>query len=171
MQNSINRGYNQNQCGTMDCCVHLGSGPNGNYVGVSAEQVQKRDSRAFLERGDGALHLHLAALRGEGYEVRLETRKKSEGRGLSSAVLLGFSRAAHDVVLCMDADLQHEPEAAGGGVLVERSTKLQTGVHTASHRDRTAIHRRAHPHRRALSLFLQLFSVLFSPSRPPPFRP
>ena len=53
----------------------------------------------------------VAALRGEGYAVRLETRPRSAGRGLSSAVLLGFSRAAHDVCVCMDADLQHEPEA------------------------------------------------------------
>ena len=53
----------------------------------------------------------VAALRGEGYAVRLETRARSAGRGLSSAVLLGFSRAAHDVCVCMDADLQHEPEA------------------------------------------------------------
>ena len=47
----------------------------------------------------------------EGYCVRLETRKRSEGRGLSSAVLLGFSKATHDVCVCMDADLQHEPES------------------------------------------------------------
>mmetsp|Transcript_33292 Transcript_33292/g.103153 ORF Transcript_33292/g.103153 Transcript_33292/m.103153 type:complete len:280 (+) Transcript_33292:505-1344(+) len=47
----------------------------------------------------------------EGYVVRLATRKRSEGRGLSSAVLLGFGAAEHGVVLCMDADLQHEPEA------------------------------------------------------------
>jgi dolichol-phosphate mannosyltransferase len=47
----------------------------------------------------------------EGYPVRIHSRKKTEGRGLSSAVLLGFNKAKYDVVLCMDADLQHEPEA------------------------------------------------------------
>jgi len=36
---------------------------------------------------------------------------KSEGKGLSSAVLLGFKMALHPTVLCMDADLQHEPES------------------------------------------------------------
>jgi dolichol-phosphate mannosyltransferase len=30
---------------------------------------------------------------------------------LSSAVLVGFREAKNDVVLCMDADLQHEPES------------------------------------------------------------
>ena len=43
--------------------------------------------------------------------MRLETRARSAGRGLSSAVLLGFARAKYDTVLCMDADLQHEPES------------------------------------------------------------
>mmetsp|Transcript_48326 Transcript_48326/g.154341 ORF Transcript_48326/g.154341 Transcript_48326/m.154341 type:complete len:286 (-) Transcript_48326:42-899(-) len=47
----------------------------------------------------------------EGYTVRIHCRKRSEGRGLSSAVLLGFKMAAHPIVLCMDADLQHEPES------------------------------------------------------------
>lgn len=47
----------------------------------------------------------------EGFPIRIHCRKKSEGRGLSSAVLLGFSLAKYEVVLCMDADLQHEPES------------------------------------------------------------
>ena len=50
-------------------------------------------------------------LKGEGYAVRFHGRKASEGRGLSSAVLLGFSVAKFDTLVCMDADLQHEPEA------------------------------------------------------------
>lgn len=47
----------------------------------------------------------------EGYEVRIHQRKRSEGRGLSSAVLLGFRLSRHHTLLCMDADLQHEPES------------------------------------------------------------
>lgn len=47
----------------------------------------------------------------ESYPVRIHSRKKSEGRGLSSAVLLGFQKAEYEAILCMDADLQHEPEA------------------------------------------------------------
>lgn len=51
-------------------------------------------------------------LRGEyGDMVRIHCRKKVEGRGLASAVVLGFKKAKYDTLLCMDADLQHEPEA------------------------------------------------------------
>jgi len=45
------------------------------------------------------------------YPVTLRVRKKDEGKGLSSAVILGFSMAKFDNILCMDADLQHEPES------------------------------------------------------------
>ena len=42
------------------------------------------------------------------YNVRIIVR--TEERGLSSAVLRGFRDASHDVVLVMDADLQHDPK-------------------------------------------------------------
>mmetsp|Transcript_55294 Transcript_55294/g.160190 ORF Transcript_55294/g.160190 Transcript_55294/m.160190 type:complete len:287 (-) Transcript_55294:42-902(-) len=50
-------------------------------------------------------------LQGEGHPVRIHCRKKVEGRGLSSAVLLGFDKAKYSLLVCMDADLQHEPES------------------------------------------------------------
>ena len=50
-------------------------------------------------------------LQREGFCVRIHSRKKKEGRGLSSAVLLGFNMAKYKAILCMDADLQHEPES------------------------------------------------------------
>jgi dolichol-phosphate mannosyltransferase len=50
-------------------------------------------------------------LQKEGFPVGIECRKKSQGRGLSSAVLLGFTKAKYEAILCMDADLQHEPES------------------------------------------------------------
>lgn len=53
----------------------------------------------------------VSALQKEAYPVRIHCRKAIEGRGLSSAVLLGFQQAQYTTVLCMDADLQHEPEA------------------------------------------------------------
>ena len=62
-------------------------------------------------RGSEASQNIVEQLRKEGFDVRLETRARSQGRGLSSAVLLGFARAKYDTVLCMDADLQHEPES------------------------------------------------------------
>lgn len=49
-------------------------------------------------------------LKNEGHNVRIHCRKRTEGRGLSSAVLLGFEKASHKTLVCMDADLQHEPE-------------------------------------------------------------
>ncbi len=44
----------------------------------------------------------------EQYPVRLITRRQE--RGLSSAVLAGFREAKHDLLLVLDADLQHPPE-------------------------------------------------------------
>lgn len=42
------------------------------------------------------------------YPLRLIVR--TDERGLASAVLAGFAAAKHDVLLAMDADLQHPPE-------------------------------------------------------------
>ncbi|HKQ50325.1 MAG TPA: polyprenol monophosphomannose synthase [Phycisphaerae bacterium] len=42
------------------------------------------------------------------FPVRLITR--FDERGLSSAVVRGFSEAKYDILLCMDADLSHPPE-------------------------------------------------------------
>jgi len=47
----------------------------------------------------------------DGSYVDMSIRRMCDCRGLSSAVLLGFSLASNDVILCMDADLQHEPES------------------------------------------------------------
>jgi len=44
----------------------------------------------------------------EGFPVRIIVRKTE--RGLSSAVLRGFDEAKGEILLCMDADLQHPPE-------------------------------------------------------------
>lgn len=46
-----------------------------------------------------------------GDKVRIHRRYKTEGRGLASAVILGFKKAKYNTLLCMDSDLQHEPEA------------------------------------------------------------
>lgn len=43
------------------------------------------------------------------HPIRLITRVGE--RGLSSAVVRGFTEAKHDLLLCMDADLSHPPEA------------------------------------------------------------
>lgn len=51
----------------------------------------------------------VAALAAEGYAVRIIVRTAE--RGLSSAVVRGFREARGQKLLCMDADLQHPPEA------------------------------------------------------------
>ncbi len=43
------------------------------------------------------------------YSVRLLVR--TEERGLASAVVCGLERARHDIMVIMDADLQHPPES------------------------------------------------------------
>lgn len=51
----------------------------------------------------------IATLAAEGVPIQLITRIGV--RGLSSAVIDGFCRAAGDILVCMDADLSHPPEA------------------------------------------------------------
>jgi len=53
----------------------------------------------------------VAKLQKEGYAIRIRVRAREEGKGLSSAVVLGLQLAEHDNLLVMDADLQHEPES------------------------------------------------------------
>lgn len=69
------------------------------------------------------------ALKKEGHPVRIHCRKRAEGRGLSSAVLLGFQMAVHTVMVCMDADLQHEPETvpAIAGPVLEGKAEFVVG--------------------------------------------
>lgn len=57
---------------------------------------------------DGTLEL-AATLAREGLPVRLITRTTE--RGLSSAVIEGFHQANGELLVCMDADLSHPPEA------------------------------------------------------------
>ncbi|RHY23412.1 hypothetical protein DYB32_009210 [Aphanomyces invadans] len=51
----------------------------------------------------------IKALAATGLNVRIIVR--TTDRGLSSAVLRGFEEAKGDLLLCMDADLQHPPES------------------------------------------------------------
>ena len=63
---------------------------------------------------DGTAEI-VAELADTGHPVRLIVRVGE--RGLSSAVLRGFAEARGNVLVCMDADLSHPPEAIG--LLVE----------------------------------------------------
>ncbi|CAJ1456030.1 unnamed protein product [Effrenium voratum] len=65
----------------------------------------------FMARPQGLETEKIAKELAAQHAVRIHCRKKAEGRGLSSAVLLGFNLAKYPTLLCMDADLQHEPES------------------------------------------------------------
>lgn len=56
---------------------------------------------------DGSAEI-VETLASQGHPVRLIVREAE--RGLSSAVLRGFSEATGDFLVCMDADLSHPPE-------------------------------------------------------------
>ena len=75
--------------------------------GITGELVVMDDESVGTEKTKAIV----AELKKEGYPVRIHARTKREGRGLSSAVLLGFDMAKYENMLCMDGDLQHEPEA------------------------------------------------------------
>ncbi len=60
------------------------------------------------DSGDGTAE-KVDLLKADGRQVTLITRV--DERGLSSAVLRGFRESKGDVLVCMDADLSHPPEA------------------------------------------------------------
>jgi dolichol-phosphate mannosyltransferase len=81
------------------------------------------------ESGGSKETVHIVKqLEQEGYPVRIHTRSKEQGRGLSSAVLLGFQQARFDTMLCMDADLQHEPESVYAVALPVMTGKAEFSV-------------------------------------------
>lgn len=55
---------------------------------------------------DGSVE-KVAEMKAAGYNVSIIVRTTE--RGLSSAVLAGFAAAKNEVLVCMDADLQHDP--------------------------------------------------------------
>lgn len=106
------------------------------------------------------------ALTGEGLPVRIHCRKKSEGRGLSSAVLLGFSMAKYPVLLCMDADLQHEPESvpAVAQPVMEGTAEFAIG---SRHVEGGGVGFEWSPLRRAVSFGATLLAWFLAPSTDP----
>eukprot|EP01134_Creolimax_fragrantissima_P006389 CFRG6389T1 len=56
---------------------------------------------------DGSVEV-VKELQDEGYDIKIEVR--TEERGLSTAVMRGFDLAENEVMMVMDADLQHPPE-------------------------------------------------------------
>ncbi len=70
--------------------------------GISGEMIIVDD-----DSRDGTVEVVNALA--QAHPIRLITRVGE--RGLSSAVVRGFNEANHDLLLCMDADLSHPPEA------------------------------------------------------------
>ncbi len=66
-------------------------------------------------------------LQREGVPVRIIVRRSE--RGLSTAILRGFREARGDLLLCMDADMSHPPEAIPGmlDTLVRENADLVVG--------------------------------------------
>jgi dolichol-phosphate mannosyltransferase len=78
---------------------------------------------------------------------RIHVRRRHEGSGLSSAVVLGFTKAKYGTLLCMDADLQHEPESvpAVAEPILNGDADFSVGSRAAEgagELDNWAIHRR-----------------------------
>jgi dolichol-phosphate mannosyltransferase len=79
-------------------------------AGLTAELFIVDDESSGSARTEAIVNV----LKDEGHPVQIYARKKTEGKGLTSAVLLGFDRAKYNNILCMDADLQHRPEEVPG---------------------------------------------------------
>lgn len=78
---------------------------------------------------DGSVET-VSALQSQGYNVRIIVRTSE--RGLSSAVVRGFREAHGERMICMDADLQHPPEAVPALLLaITASTPFVLGTRYA----------------------------------------
>lgn len=76
-------------------------------TGVARELLVVDDESAGSEKTEEIVN----KLKNESFPIRIHRRYKKEGRGLSSAVMLGFEKAKFNCLVCMDSDLQHEPES------------------------------------------------------------
>eukprot|EP00300_Choanocystis_sp_HF-7_P041342 c8057_g1_i1.p1 GENE.c8057_g1_i1~~c8057_g1_i1.p1 ORF type:complete len:281 (+),score=55.31 c8057_g1_i1:1-843(+) len=76
--------------------------------GITAELVIVDD---FSGKGTEDTVKVVKQLQDQKYDIRIIVRRPEQGRGLSSAVVLGLDEAKFDTMLVMDADLQHEPES------------------------------------------------------------
>jgi dolichol-phosphate mannosyltransferase len=77
------------------------------------------------DSGDGTVET-VDELAKNGHPVRLIVRK--EQRGLSSAVIRGFRESKNDLLICMDADLSHPPEAIPALVNVFEDPQVELAV-------------------------------------------
>lgn len=88
-----------------------------------AENIPILTERLFRSLNDAAIDAELLIVddnSGDGSQAAVEELSRrypiriivrTDERGLSSAVIRGFSEARHGILLCMDADLSHPPES------------------------------------------------------------
>jgi len=106
----------------------------------------------------------ISNLSSEGLNVRLIQRKNE--RGLSSAVLRGFSEAEGGILVCMDADLSHPPETIHVMIdkIVKDNAEFVIGsryVNGGSTDDKWTIYRRINS--RIATLFAKPFTTAKDP--------
>jgi dolichol-phosphate mannosyltransferase len=100
---------------------------------AAAQQSPRLDIELLIlddeSSGSAVLAAKVEELARANFNIRLMARKRSEGRGLSSAVLLGLRGARHEAMLVMDADLQHEPESvpAVAAPVLQRKADFSVG--------------------------------------------
>lgn len=79
------------------------------FRAIPSEQVRHTEILVIDDNSQDNTASEIEILREQGYNVHLHVRTKE--RGLSSAVLHGFTLAQGQKLLVMDADLQHPPES------------------------------------------------------------
>ena len=105
------------------------------FQSLPAEAVRHTEVLIIDDNSADATSEVIESLRGEGYNVNLHVRLTE--RGLSSAVLHGFSLARGSKLLVMDADLQHPPESVPLllSALVDSPVPVTPGATTTSQSD------------------------------------
>lgn len=108
------------------------------FQSLPSEQVRHTEVLIIDDNSQDETADEIERLREAGYNVHLHVRKTE--RGLSSAVLHGFTLSQGRKLLVMDADLQHPPESVPSfltalddtaGVAEERQPKFALGTRYA----------------------------------------
>lgn len=79
------------------------------FRAIPSDQVRHTEILVIDDNSQDTTSTEIEKLREQGYNVHLHVRTTE--RGLSSAVLHGFTLAQGKKLLVMDADLQHPPES------------------------------------------------------------
>lgn len=92
-----------------DCMLTLDPSVTRIFQALAPESVRHTEVLVVDDNSQDNTAEEIERLRENGYNVHLHVRTLE--RGLSSAVLFGFSKSRGQKLLVMDADLQHPPES------------------------------------------------------------